>query len=47
MDGIWITNENYSTTLYRLFAYIEADDLLTPIMEGIFNYAIYTLDVEK
>jgi hypothetical protein len=49
MDGIWITNENYSTTdITRIIReHIEADDLLTPIMEGIFNYAIYTLDLEE
>jgi hypothetical protein len=44
MDYKW----NYSTTdIIRIREHIEADDLLTPIMEGIFNYAIYTLDVEK
>jgi hypothetical protein len=48
MDGKWITDEDCSTqTLYRLFEAYRADDLLTPIMEGVFNYAIYTLGVEK
>jgi hypothetical protein len=48
MDGKWITDEDYSTTdIIQIIRHIEADDLLTPIMEGIFNYAIYTLGVEK
>jgi hypothetical protein len=48
MDGIWITNEIIlRQTLYGLFGEHPRPILLTPIMEGIFNYAIYTLGVEK